>query len=97
MGESWGVAWLLWILVLGASGFALGSIVVFTASAPMSMRVVAAASMVAAFFIAVGLNVVGLLSPAYSLPGVFLAPLVVAIGLRSHWSRAGRTESPKRD
>ena len=55
MGESWGVAWLLWILVLGARGFALGSIVVFTASAPMSMRVVAAASMVAAFFIAVGL------------------------------------------
>jgi hypothetical protein len=97
MGESWGVAWLLWTLVLGGSGFALGSIVVFTASAPLGMRVVAAASMVTAFFIAVGLNVVGLLPPVYSLPGVFLAPLVVAIGLRSHWSRAGRTESPKRD
>ena len=92
MGESWGVAWLLWTLVLGGSGFALGSIVVFTASAPLGMRVVAAASMVTAFFIAVGLNVVGLLPPVYSLPGVFLA-----IGLRSHWSRAGRTESPKRD
>ena len=97
MGESWGVAWLLWILVLGGSGLALGSIVMFAASAPTSMRVVAAASMVAAFFIAVGLNVVGLLPPVYRLPGVFLAPLVVAIGLRSHWSRAGRTESPKRD
>ena len=97
MGESWGVAWLLWTLVLGGSGFALGSIVVFTASAPLGMRVVAAASMVTVFFIAVGLNVVGLLPPVYSLPGVFLAPLLVAFGLRRLWSGTRRTERLERD
>lgn len=92
MGESWGVAWLLWILVLGGSGLALGSVVVFTMSAPSSLRLVAAASLVAAVFIATGLNVVGLIRPVYGLPGVFLAPLLVAIGLRRLWSGTRRTE-----
>ncbi len=92
-----GEAWLLLILVLGGTGLVLGSLVVFTISVPLILRLVAGASMIAALVIAIGLNVVGLIRPGFSLPGVFVAPLLVAIGLRHLWSRTRTKERPECD
>jgi len=83
-----GVAWLLWILVLGGSGFALGSLVVFTMPAPIILRLVATGLVLAALVLAVGLNVVGLIPSLFGLFGVFLMPVLAAIGLRRLWSGA---------
>ena len=81
-----GEAWLLWMLVLGGGGFALGSLIAFTMSATVAWRLVAAGLVLAAVVFAVGLNVTGLIRPSFSLPGVFLMPVLAAIGLRYLWS-----------
>ena len=92
-----GEAWLLWILVLGGSGVALGSLVVFTMSATVTLRLVAAALVLAACVFVVGLNVTGLIRPSFSLPGVFLMPVLAALGLRRLWSGSKKTDRLKRD
>lgn len=92
-----GEAWLMLILVLGGTGFVLGSLVVFTISIPLTLRLAAGASMIAALVIVIGLHVVGLIGPRFSSLGVFLAPLLVAIGLRHLWSRTRRKERMERD
>ena len=97
MGEAWGVAWLLWILALGGSGFALGSLVVFTMSAPVTLRLVAAGLVLAAVVFAVGLNVIGLIRPSFGLLGVFLMPVLAAIGLRYFCSSTKKTDRLERD
>ena len=83
-----GVAWLLWILVLGGSGFAIGSLVVFTMPVSVILRLVAAGLVLAALVLAVGLNVVGLMPSLFGLFGVFLMPVLAALGLRRLWSGA---------
>ena len=97
MGEAWGVAWLLWILVLGGGGFALGSLVVFTMSASVTLRLVAAGLVLAALVFAVGLNVIGLIPSSFGLLGVFLMPVLAAIGLRHLWSGTKKTDRLERD
>ena len=92
-----GEAWLLWMLVLGGSGLALGFLVVFTMSATVLLRLVAAGLVLAAVVFAVGLNVTGLIRPSFSLPGVFLMPVLAAIGLRYLWSGSKKTDRLKRD
>jgi hypothetical protein len=51
----------------------------------------------AAVVFAVGLNVTGLIRPSFSLPGVFLMPVLAAIGLRYLWSGSKKTDRLKRD
>ena len=97
MGEAWGAAWLLWILTLGGSGFALGSLVVFTMSAPVTSRLVAAGLVLSAVVFATGLNVIGLIRPSLGLLGVFLMPVLTAIGLRYLWSGTKKTDRLERD
>ena len=92
-----GVAWLLWILVLGGSGFALGSLVVFTMPAPVILRLVAAGLVLAALVLAVGLNIVGLIPSLFGLFGVFLMPVLAALGLRRLWSGAKEQHRLERD
>ncbi len=92
-----GEAWLLWILLLGGSGFALGSLVVFTMSATVILRLFAAGLVLAAVVFAVGLNVTGLIRPSFSLPGVFMMPVLAAIGLRYLWSNSKKPDRLKRD
>lgn len=92
-----GVAWLLWVLVLGGGGCALGSLVVFTMPAPFSSRLVAAGLVFAACFLAVGLNVVGLLPPLFTLPGIFVLPVLAAIGLRRRWTSGKAQQGSGRD
>lgn len=92
-----GEAWLLWVLVLGGSGFALGSLVVLTMSAPVILRLVAAGLVLAALVFAVGLNVVGLIPPFFGLFGVFLMPVLAALGLRRRWSGAKGRHRLERD
>ena len=86
MGEAWGAAWLLWIFTLGGSGFALGFLVVFTMSAPVTSRLAAAGLVLSAVVFATGLNVIGLIRPSFGLLGVFLMPVLAAICLRYLWA-----------
>jgi hypothetical protein len=97
MGEAWGAAWLLWILALGCGGFGLGCLLVFTMSAPVALRLVAAGLVLAALVFAVGLNVIGLIPSLFGLLGVFLIPVLVAIGLRHLWSGTKKTDRLERD
>ena len=87
-----GEAWLLWILALGGSGFAIGSLVVFTMSAPVTLRLVAAGFVLAAVVFAVGLNVIGPIRPSFGLLSLVLMPVLVAIGLRYLWSGTKKTD-----
>ena len=92
-----GVSWLLWIVVLGGGGFALGALVVFTMAARFRVRLFAAGLVLAALLFAVGLNVVGLAPPWFGLYGVFLIPVATAIGLRRLWSGAKGERWSERD
>ncbi len=87
-----GEVWLLWIIVLGGSGVALGALCVFTMSATVLLRFAAAGLVLAAVVFAVGLNVTGLVRPSFSLPFVFLMPVLAAIGLRHLWSGSKRPD-----
>jgi len=97
MGEAWGAAWLLWIFTLGGSGFALGFLVVFTMSAPVTSRLAAAGLVLSAVVFATGLNVIGLIRPSFGLLGVFLMPVLAATGLRYLWSGTKKTDRLERD
>ena len=85
-----GVAWLLWIVVLGGGGFALGSFIVFTMPARFIMRFAGAVLVFVALVLAIGLNVVGLIPALFGLLNVFLLPVLTAIGLRYLWSDSKR-------
>jgi hypothetical protein len=92
-----GVAWLLWMLVLGGSGCALGFLAVLTMPAPAVSRVAAAGLVFAACVLAIGLSVVGLMPALFGLLGVFLMPVLAALGLRRRWSGAKGQQGLERD
>jgi hypothetical protein len=96
MGEV-GAAWLAWMLLLGGSGFAIGSLVVLTMPAPVPVRLGAAGLVFATLVLAVGLNVVGLLPAFVTLYGVFLIPVLAGVGLRRHFKRHSRSNRPPPD
>lgn len=85
MGEA-GAAVLLWMLVLGVGGCALGCLVVFTMPAPFGSRLIAAGMVFGACILAIGINFVGLVPAWFSFPGIFLLPVLAAIGLRRRWT-----------
>lgn len=97
MGEAWGGAWLMWMLALGGSGFAVGSLVVFTMPASFTVRVVADAVVLAAVVLALGLQVIGLAGPLLGFTGAFLLPVLTAIGLRYVWSSSRKADRHERD
>ena len=92
-----GVAVLLWMLALGVSGCALGCLVVFTMPAPFRSRLIAAGLVFAACLLAIGINFVGLVPALFSFPGIFLLPVLAAIGLRRRWTSGKGQEDSQRD
>lgn len=73
---------LIYPLILGLAGFAIGAFLVFTMPASAARRFIAAAAVLLAAILGIGVVIIGAVRPLGGFAGALLVPVLTAIGLR---------------